>query len=97
PHSAKAYRLLAAFSAGIEVGWEDSSEELSSAVRDRDWLPGTPQGFAHGERETIKTSRKILKEREVPRGALSSSAYWARGRAEDQFQAEKREPIGAID
>ena len=41
--------------------------------------------------------RKILKDREVPRESLSISAYWAQGRAEDQFQAEKREPIGQID
>ena len=96
-HVAEADRVLPAVPAGIEVTWVDSDEELISSVRDLDWLPGTPQVFAHGERETIKTIRKILKEREVPREALSISAYWARGRAEDQFQAEKREPIGAID
>src|SRR5699024_7028898 len=73
------------------------AEELIGPVRDLDGLPGTPQASAHGEREPIRTIRKILKEREVPREALSISAYGARGRAEDQFQAEKREPIGAID
>ena len=96
-HVAEADRVLPAVPAGIEVAWVDSDEELISSVRDLDWLPGTPQVFAHGERETIKTIRKILKEREVPRETLSISAYWARGRAEDQFQAEKREPIGSID
>jgi hypothetical protein len=41
--------------------------------------------------------RALLKEHDVPRERLSISAYWARGRAEDQFQAEKREPIGQIE
>lgn len=90
-------RVLPDVPPGIEVKWVASDEELITAVRDLDWLEGTPQVFAHGERETIKAIRKILKEREVPREALSISAYWARGRAEDQFQAEKREPIGKID
>ena len=82
---------------GIEVRWIDSQEELIAAVEGLEWRAGTPQVFAHGERETIKVIRKILKDREVPRESLSISAYWAQGRAEDQFQAEKREPIGQID
>jgi NADPH-dependent ferric siderophore reductase len=90
-------RALPEVPEGIDVKWVDSDEELISAVQDLDWLEGTPQVFAHGERETIKAIRKVLKEREVPREALSISAYWARGRAEDQFQAEKREPIGKIE
>ncbi|MGC2940888.1 MULTISPECIES: siderophore-interacting protein [unclassified Brevibacterium] len=90
-------RVLPEVPAGIEMKWVDSDDELIAAVRDLNWLEGTPQVFAHGERETIKAVRKILKDREVPRESLSISAYWARGRAEDQFQAEKREPIGQID
>ena len=27
---------------------------------------------------------------------LSEGAYWALGRGEDQFQEEKREPVGVI-
>ncbi|MGC3020279.1 siderophore-interacting protein [Brevibacterium sp. FAM 24630] len=90
-------RVLPEAPAGIDVKWVESYEELISSVQELDWLPGTPQVFAHGERERVKAIRKILKEREVPREALSISAYWASGRAEDQFQAEKREPIGKID
>jgi NADPH-dependent ferric siderophore reductase len=96
-HVAAADRVLPAPPAGVEVKWVDSDEDLIAAVRELEWSAGTPQVFAHGERETIKSIRKILKEREVPRESLSISAYWARGRAEDQFQAEKREPIGKID
>lgn len=90
-------RVLPEVPAGIEVKWVDSYDELISSVQELEWLAGTPQVFAHGEREAIKSIRKVLKEREVPREALSISAYWADGRAEDQFQAEKREPIGKID
>lgn len=93
----EADRLLPETPAGITVVWVDNDYELIAAVRGLDWPEGTPQVFAHGERETIKTIRTVLKEHEVPRESLSISAYWARGRAEDQFQAEKREPIGKID
>ena len=93
----EADRVLPAAPAGIEVRWVDSDAELIAAVEELEWRSGTPQVFAHGERETIKIIRTILKDREVPRESLSISAYWARGRAEDQFQAEKREPIGQID
>lgn len=55
------------------------------------------QVFAHGERESIKAVRRVLKERDVPKGAISISGYWARGRTEDVFQAEKREPVGRIE
>lgn len=55
------------------------------------------QVFAHGERESIKAVRRVLKERAVPKAAISISGYWARGRTEDVFQAEKREPIGKIE
>ncbi|HCG57064.1 MULTISPECIES: siderophore-interacting protein [Brevibacterium] len=93
----EADRLLPETPAGVSVVWVDNDDELIAAVRGLDWCEGTPQVFAHGERETITTIRRVLKEHEVPRELLSISAYWARGRAEDQFQAEKREPIGKID
>ena len=53
--------------------------------------------FAHGEREAMKELRRILHtEWGLDRRTLSLSAYWAVGRAEDRFQAEKREPLGQI-
>jgi NADPH-dependent ferric siderophore reductase len=59
--------------------------------------PGSTQVFAHGERESVKAVRQVLRERDVPRPAISISGYWARGRTEDVFQAEKKTPIGRID
>lgn len=73
---------------------------LARAVDAAEWPaearePGAVQVFAHGERESIKAVRAVF--RDVPRERLSLSGYWARGRTEDAFQAEKREPVGRID
>ena len=91
---------------GVEVDWlvntdTDDVAFLARAVEAAPWpesvAKGAVQVFAHGERESIKAVRRVLKEREVPREAISISGYWARGRTEDVFQAEKRTPVGAID
>lgn len=89
---------------GITVHWlhrggpfTPENTRLESVVRAADWPEGTVQIFAHGERETMKDLRAYLHgERKVDRKAMSLSAYWAYGRAEDEFQAEKRSPIGQI-
>lgn len=58
---------------------------------------GRVQAFVHGEREQVKAARRHLTDvRGLERTQMSVSAYWAYGRAEDTFQAEKREPIGKI-
>ncbi|GAB3303928.1 siderophore-interacting protein [Epidermidibacterium keratini] len=78
-------------------GVDRIGDALVEAVRALEWRDGIPQAFVHGERETIKVLRRhLVDEREIPRERLSISAYWARGRVEDDFQAEKREAIGQI-
>ncbi|GLK18977.1 siderophore-interacting protein [Herbiconiux flava] len=58
---------------------------------------GDTQAFVHGERGAMKSLRPLLLDTwGIPRARLSLSAYWAFGRAEDAFQAEKREPVGQI-
>ena len=53
--------------------------------------------FAHGERGAMKEARVVLHDTwGLSRSSLSLSAYWALGRVEDAFQAEKREPVGAL-
>jgi NADPH-dependent ferric siderophore reductase len=69
---------------------------LVTAVADAAWLVGRPQIFAHGERSAMKGLREVFAARGVHRSELSLSGYWARGRTEDRFQAEKREPVGVI-
>ena len=78
------------------TGGGDQPSLLADAVAAGPWPEGRVQVFAHGEREAMKAVRAVLKEREVPREDLSLSGYWAFGRTEDRFQAEKREPIGQI-
>lgn len=88
---------------GVEIRWlfrgdaaAGTSTVLVDAVAAHPWPAGRVQVFAHGERESMKALREVFKGRRVERADLSLSGYWAHGRTEDRFQAEKREPIGAI-
>ncbi|WP_104173660.1 siderophore-interacting protein [Arthrobacter sp. Y81] len=90
--------------AGLQIRWlprngvpAGSSELLINAVRDAEWPGGRAQVFAHGERGYMKSLREVLfRERGLERGQVSLSGYWAHGRVEDDFQAEKKLPIGQI-
>lgn len=90
--------------AGVQVNWHyrhgevtESSDQLEAAVKNTPWPEGQVQVFCHGEREVMKRLRAyFMDERGITRDKLSLSAYWAYGRAEDQFQAEKATPIGQI-
>ena len=87
---------------GIDVRWvidpEHAAATLADAVEALDWPDGDVQVFAHGERESMKALRRVLFEtRGLERSRVSLSGYWARGRTEERFQAEKREPIGRLD
>jgi NADPH-dependent ferric siderophore reductase len=45
----------------------------------------------------MKGLREVLfRERGLERSQVSLSGYWAKGRVEDDFQAEKKLPIGKI-
>ncbi|WP_437583624.1 siderophore-interacting protein [Paramicrobacterium sp. CJ85] len=87
---------------GVEVRWLHREGAvhgtvLVDAVRALPTPDPLPEVFAHGERGAVKQLRRILhNEWGIERGALSLSAYWALGRAEDGFQAEKREAVGKI-
>lgn len=86
--------------AGVELRWVlGPREQLVEAVRALDLAePEGLQVFCHVERGTTKQLRRVLvRDAGIPRDQISISAYWALGRVEDQFQAEKREPIGKID
>ncbi|MFC8922506.1 siderophore-interacting protein [Cellulosimicrobium sp. NPDC057127] len=89
--------------AGVDVRWlfrgdapAGTTTLLPDAVLALPWREGRVCVFAHGEREAMKALRRVFAARGVPRDDLSLSGYWAYGRAEDRFQAEKREPIGQI-
>jgi NADPH-dependent ferric siderophore reductase len=83
---------------GLAVQWlfgEDPAL-LVAAVSGATWLADRPQIFAHGERGAMKGLREVFSARGVHKSELSLSGYWALGRTEDRFQAEKREPVGVI-
>ncbi|WP_300345760.1 siderophore-interacting protein [Nesterenkonia sp.] len=90
---------------GVEVVWlhreadfTPDSTRLAASLAEVQIPAGDVQVFIHGEREQMKQIRRLLvDQRGLPRKGMSLSAYWAYGRQEDQFQAEKRTPIGRID
>lgn len=88
---------------GLEIVWNvregagADPNRLAQLMIERKWPEGKVDVFAHGERESIKQVRRLLKRREIPREQISISGYWAYGRTEEKFQAEKREPIGKIE
>ncbi|WP_460801582.1 siderophore-interacting protein [Microbacterium sp. GXF6406] len=90
--------------AGIDVQWLHRGDAeagtttlLADAILAMPWREGRVQVFAHGERGEMKQLRPYLTdERGLDRTQMSLSAYWAHGRREDAFQAEKREEIGQI-
>lgn len=89
---------------GVEVTWlhrdgaaPGTTSLLADGLRAVPWREGSVHVFAHGEREAMKSLRDYLfGERGLERSQVSLSGYWAYGRTEDRFQAEKREPIGQI-
>lgn len=90
--------------AGVELRWlfrgdapAEDTAVLADAVRAAAWPQGRVSVFAHGERGAMKSLREVFfAERGLERGQVSLSGYWARGRVEDDFQAEKKLPIGKI-
>ena len=79
---------------GVPAG---GSDLLVNAVRDAEWPDGRVDVFAHGERGYMKGLREVLfRQRGLERSQVSLSGYWATGRVEDDFQAEKKLPIGKI-
>ncbi|MCG7426614.1 siderophore-interacting protein [Helcobacillus sp. ACRRO] len=88
---------------GMRIQWIiGDREELVQAVESLE-LPQELiaerglQVFCHLERGATKRLRRsLINERGLDREDVSISAYWALGRVEDQFQAEKREAVGQI-
>jgi NADPH-dependent ferric siderophore reductase len=88
--------LLRAGDGGTDPG-AGTTDLLVRAIAEMDWREGDVHAFVHGERGYMKALRDILfKQRGLQRSQVSLSGYWALGRAEDQFQAEKKTAIGKI-
>jgi NADPH-dependent ferric siderophore reductase len=89
--------------AGVDVVWRERAQPgttpnlLADSLAEWDWPTGGVDVFSHGERESMKAVRKVLRDVVTDADRVSISGYWAYGRTEDRFQAEKREPIGDIE
>ncbi|MDZ8171593.1 siderophore-interacting protein [Microbacterium xanthum] len=91
---------------GVEVRWlhrvgsagaAHPGTLLVAAVEALSRPEGVVDVFAHGERAAMKRLGAIFHgEWGIARQEMSVSAYWAHGRAEDAFQAEKRDAVGKI-
>lgn len=90
---------------GLRLRWchrstqEQDTRALVEAVKTANWPQSTDrvQVFAHGEREAMKMLRPVFFELHgLTRDQVSVSGYWAAGRTEEVFQAEKRTPIGKV-
>jgi len=91
------HRSAAAAEAGGNPTGTEPGSLLVAAVRALPPAAGPVDVFAHGERSAMKAIGAVLKDAwGLDRRTLSLSAYWALGRAEDRFQAEKREPVGQL-
>jgi NADPH-dependent ferric siderophore reductase len=89
---------------GVQVTWlrrnglpAGSGDLLVPAVAAAEWPDGRVDVFAHGERGYMKALRDVFfVQRGLERSQVSLSGYWAQGRVEDDFQAEKKLPVGKI-
>jgi len=92
---AEAHRQELPAPAGVQVSWVIDPEPgaLVDAVLALEWPPGRVHVFVHGEAEAVMHGIRpyLTKERAVPRGDLSISGYWRRGRTEEGFRTWKRE------
>lgn len=82
---------------GVDVRWvvrgdqPYREERLAEAVQALPWEEfGDVSVFAHGERGAVRALRPVFRELGLGSDRLSISGYWAMGRIEDQFQAEKK-------
>jgi NADPH-dependent ferric siderophore reductase len=90
--------------AGVDITWlrrngapAGTSGLLVEAVAGAEWPAGKVDVFAHGERGYMKGLRDVFfVQRGLERKQVSLSGYWATGRVEDDFQAEKKLPVGQI-
>ncbi|MGG5171717.1 siderophore-interacting protein [Pseudarthrobacter sp. J1738] len=89
---------------GVQVQWlfregipAGASDMLINAVSGIQLPEARVYAFVHGERGYMKSLRAVLfTQFGLERSQVSLSGYWAMGRVEDEFQAEKKTPVGKI-
>ncbi|GHB27553.1 siderophore-interacting protein [Salinicola rhizosphaerae] len=84
--------------AGMRINWlinphpGSDSERLVRALREFDWLPGTPGIWVACEFSAMrKLRRHLIDERGVDKREMYISSYWKLGSSEDGHRVVKRE------
>jgi NADPH-dependent ferric siderophore reductase len=74
------------------------NDPLLAAVRAATERGGDVDAFVHGEADMVRAVRRHLRvERGVPRGRLSASGYWRRGRTDEGWRQEKKDWNAAVE
>jgi len=77
---------------------DPGSDPLLAAVRAATERGGDVDAFVHGEADMVRAVRRHLRvERGVPRGRLSASGYWRRGRTDEGWRQEKEDWKAAVE
>lgn len=72
------------------VDGDPDGTQLVEHVRSLEFPPGRVHAFVHGEAVAVREVRRhLLRERGVPRDALSVSGYWRRGQDDETFRRLK--------
>ena len=107
PRDARGYAVIEVLSAedqqeidapsGIDVRWlvnPDNEQEntlLADAIREVDWLPGTPYPWFAGEFSTMRLVRRYFRdERGIDKRAMYVSSYWKIGDTDEGMKLAKR-------
>ena len=107
PRNARGYAVIEVLSeedrqdidapSGVDVRWivnPDNEQEntlLADAVRNVDWLPGTPYPWFAGEFSTMRLVRRYFRnDRGIDKRAMYVSSYWKIGDTDEGMKRAKR-------
>lgn len=85
----------------LDLRWVHRTEAdpspLLAAVEAASFPEGSVQAFIHGEAEETRALRShVIRERGLPRSAMSCSPYWRRGMSDEQWRSVKKDFVGAM-
>ena len=84
---------------GVQLQWlinnePEDSTKLMHAIRQKQWLSGTPYPWFAGEFETMRQVRRYFRdEKKIDRKQMYISSYWKHGDTDEGMkQAKRRDP-----
>ncbi len=70
----------------------EASSPLLAALDSLDFPSGPVHAFIHGEADMVRAVRRYLvRDRRLPKEALSASGYWRQSRSDEDWRSEKPE------